>query len=124
MKLSPGEFADLAREALADIPHGLADYLKDITVDIEPMPDRQACISVGIRNPHALLGLYRGTPLTHRSVEHHGRLPDRITIYQNNIERMCRNRAQVIRQVRKTVFHEIGHHFGLDEDDLDRLGYR
>ena len=124
MKLSPGEFADLAQEALQDIPEALAVYLRDVTVDIEPMPDRRACESTGIDNPRALLGLYRGVPLTRRSVEHHGRLPDRITIYQRNIERLCRTRGQIIRQIRKTVFHEVGHHFGLSEKDLARLGYR
>ena len=51
-------------------------------------------------------------------------MPDSIVIYQRNIERLCRNRAQVIRQIRKTVLHEVGHHFGLDEDQLRELGYQ
>ena len=124
MRLSTDEFAELATEALDDIPELLAEYMRDVTVDIEPMPDAEACRRAGVRSRRSLLGLYHGTPLTARSVQHHGRLPDRITIYQRNIERICRTRAQVIRQVRKTVFHEVGHHFGLDEDDLAELGYR
>ena len=124
MKLSADEFAELVDEALQDIPEPLLAYMADMIIDIEPLPDRRTCESVGISDPRSLLGLYRGTPLTERSVEHHGRLPDHIAIYQRNIEQLCRTRRQIIRQIRKTVFHEVGHHFGLDEDDLAALGYR
>ncbi len=50
-------------------------------------------------------------------------MPDRFTIYKRNIERMCISRAEIIHEIRKTVFHEVGHHFGLDEDELASLGY-
>ena len=123
MRLTSDEFAELVKQALDDIPEPLVAYMRDIAVDIEPIPDRRACQATHIDDPRALLGLYHGTPLTARSVEHATRLPDHITIYQHNIERLCRSRAQIIRQIRKTVFHEVGHHFGLDEDDLADLGY-
>ena len=124
MHLSSEDFEAAVTEALAEIPPEFEPHLEQINVDIEPMPDRRTCESVGIDDPRGLLGLYQGTPLTERSVEHLARFPDRITIYQLNIERMCRSRAQIVRQIRKTVLHEVGHHFGLDEDDLDELGYR
>lgn len=124
MKLSADEFADLVDEALQDIPEPLLACMADVVIDVEPMPDPRTCESVGMSDPRSLLGLYRGTPLTERSVEHHGRLPDHIVIYQHNIERQSRTRRQIVRQIRKTVFHEVGHHFGLDEDDLATLGYR
>ncbi len=124
MRVSPTEFAALVEEALSDIPEPLASYMRDISVDVEPLPDRATCDSVGIADPGTLLGLYRGVPLTDRSVEHSGRLPDRVVIYQRNIEQLCRTRARIVHQVRKTVFHEVGHHFGLNEDDLADLGYR
>ncbi len=124
MRLSTDEFFKLVTQALTDIPEAFAAHLREVAVDVEPTPDRLACEEAGIRNPRMLLGLYRGTPLTDRSVEHNARLPDRITIYQHNIERMCDTREQIVDQVRTTVFHEIGHHFGLDEDDLDELGYQ
>ena len=122
MRLSPDAFAELAEKALEDITEPFRAYLRDVAVDIEPMPDLRTARNAGVRNPRMLLGLSRGVPLTERSVEH-PRLPDRITIYQRNIERMCRTREDVIREVRRTVFHEVGHHFGLDEDDLEELGY-
>jgi predicted Zn-dependent protease with MMP-like domain len=123
MRLTRAEFADLVVEALADIPEPLAQYMRDVAVDIERMPDRRTCRDLGVSNPGELLGFYRGTPLTERSVQQSMRFPDHIIIYQRNIERLCRNRDEVVRQIRKTVFHEIGHHFGLDEDDLAELGY-
>ncbi len=123
MKLPPGEFADLVQRALEDIPEPLIAFMRDVTIDIEPTPDGRVCERAGVGDPRHLLGFYQGTPLTHRSVEHLARLPDRITIYQFNIERLCRSHKQIIQQVRKTVFHEVGHHFGLDEEDLAELGY-
>ncbi|HNQ23653.1 MAG TPA: metallopeptidase family protein [Phycisphaerae bacterium] len=124
MRLTEAEFAALVEQALAGIPKSFAPYLKDVVVDVEPLPDRRTCLRMGLRDRRALLGLYHGVPLPDRSVEHSGRLPDRITIYQRNIERVCRTPDDVVTQVRKTVLHEVGHHFGLDEHDLDELGYR
>ena len=70
-----------------------------------------------------MLGLYTGRPLTRRSVEDSGVMPDSILIFQYNIELVCNSRAELVDEVRKTVLHEIGHHFGMNEDDLDALGY-
>jgi len=123
MRLSEEEFCELVEEALTDLPEELAEYLQNVVVEVVPEPDASHFAKMDADDPRDLLGLYHGTPLTHRSVEDSMRLPDRVTIFQRNIERMCRSRNQIIRQVRKTVFHEIGHHFGLEEDDLENLGF-
>ncbi len=123
MRLSKRKFIDLVEEALSDIPAQLVQYLRDVTVDMESAPDPRTCRDADVDDARGLLGLYRGTPLTSRSVEQDRHLPDRITIYKRNIERMCSTRAEIIREIRRTVFHEVGHHFGLDEDDLAALGY-
>ena len=78
----------------------------------------EVCRELGLSDPRSLLGLYRGTPLTRRHVDVPYRFPDRIVIYQPNIERVCRSRKQMIAQIRKTVLHEVGHHFGLSEQQL------
>ncbi len=70
-----------------------------------------------------LLGLYVGRPKTLRSVEDNATMPDVIYLFQNSIEQMCKNSEELIQQVRTTVLHEIGHHFGMTEDDLRKLGY-
>ena len=123
MRLGPEAFSELVGEALADIPEGFRPYLEGVAIDVEDEPDDTVCRELRLRNRSSLLGLYRGTPLTERHVSAPYRYPDRIVIYQNNIERICRTRARMVRQIRRTVLHEVGHHFGLDEDQLRELGY-
>jgi len=123
MHLSEEEFEAVVDEAVKSVPEGFRRYLDEIAVDIEDMPDEETCRSVGVRDPHLLMGLYRGTPLTRRNVDAPYRYPERIVIYQQNIERMCKSKLRMITQIRKTVLHEIGHHFGLSERQLRELGY-
>lgn len=123
MKLSENEFEMLVRQALEHIPPPFSGYLEDVCIDVEAMPDAAACADGEVDDPRELLGLYIGTPLTERSVDDSLRLPDRIVLYQRNIERVCRSKREVIEEIRTTVLHEVGHHFGLDEDELTDLGY-
>jgi predicted Zn-dependent protease with MMP-like domain len=67
--------------------------------------------------------VYHGTPITQRHVEAPYRYPERIVIYQRNLERVCRSREQMVAEIRKTVLHEVGHHFGLNEKQLRELGF-
>lgn len=123
MRLSDEAFATVVEEAVASIPAGFSRYLEDLAVDIELMPDKETCESLHLRDPRSLLGVYHGTPLTRRHVEDPCRYPERIVIYQRNIERMCRSKRRMVEQIRRTVLHEIGHHFGLSEQQLRELGY-
>ena len=123
MRVSPKEFRALVAEALDEIPQSFHAYLEGLVVDVEPMPGPRDLGETDTDDPREVLGLYHGVPLTERSVEAPAHLPDRIVIYQNNIQRLCRTRRQIVQQIRTTVLHEIGHHFGLDEEDLDELGY-
>jgi predicted Zn-dependent protease with MMP-like domain len=77
----------------------------------------------GLEEDELILGLYVGHPMTQRSVEFSGMLPDAIYIFQEDVELVSESEKDLIQQVRITVLHEIGHHFGMDEDDLDELGY-
>ncbi len=70
-----------------------------------------------------LLGLYQGIPLTSRTTNYAGVLPDRITIYRVAICRICRTEDEVVDQVRRTVIHEVGHHFGIGDEKLHELGW-
>ncbi|HEY3244268.1 MAG TPA: metallopeptidase family protein [Phycisphaerae bacterium] len=123
VKLAPKQFEALIERAVASIPPEFREYLDNVSIVIEPRPDHRTARRMGIDDPRELLGLYHGTPLTERSVEQSGQLPDRISLYQENIERACRSQDEVVEQVRATILHEIGHFFGLDEDDLDEVGY-
>ena len=123
MHLSDEQFEDVVEEAMASIPEGFNRYLQDIAVDIEDMPDEATCRELRLRDPRGLLGLYRGTPLTQRHVEDAYRFPERIIIYQKNLERMCRSKREMVDQIQRTVLHEVGHHFGLSERQLRELGF-
>src|SRR5664280_1650599 len=70
-----------------------------------------------------LLGLYEGVPLTERASSYAGVLPDRITIYRRPIRAISTDAADIVQQVRITVVHELAHHFGIDDDRLDELGW-
>ena len=123
MHLSDEAFELVVDDALASIPEGFHRYLQNILVEIEPMPDEATCEELDLDDPRGLLGLYQGTPLTERHVDAPCHMPERIVLYRQNIERMCRTRRQMVDQIRKTVLHEIGHHFGLSEQHLRDLGF-
>ena len=74
--------------------------------------------ALGMEPDEELFGLYQGVPLAERDSFYQAAMPDRVIIYRGPILRSCDNRREVIREVRDTVVHELGHHFGLDEDDM------
>ncbi len=117
------EFGRLVEQALADLPAPFAEFLEEVPVEIRARPSRSQLRSLGLEEDELLLGLYHGRPRTERSVEDSGRLPDVIYIFQEDIELASDSDAELIENVRTTVLHEIGHHFGMSEDDLDKLGY-
>jgi len=112
--MSAERFEDLVAEALDSIPDGLAERMENVAVFVQPTS-----------RVRGLLGLYQGVPLTARG-NHYGiggGAPDRITIYREPILARCRSEADVVRQVRITVVHEVAHHFGIDDDRLRQLGW-
>ena len=123
MRVSTHEFHRLVAEALEDVPEQFRPHLVGLAIDVEPEPGARTLRRAEIDDPRDLLGFYEGTPLTERSVEEPVGLPERIVIFQNNVQRLCRTRREIVDEIRITVLHEIGHHFGLDEEDLERLGF-
>ena len=121
--VSKAEFARYVEQALAELPEPFASHVEQITVEIVDRPTRKQLRSVGLKDDELLFGLYQGVSLPDRSVEHSGVLPDRILIFQEDHELACDNPKELVAEIRTTVLHEIGHHFGMDEDDLDEVGY-
>ncbi len=121
--VSKADFARYVEQALAELPAPFASHLEQITVEIKDRPTRKQLRSVGLKDDELLLGLYQGVALPDRSVQHSGVLPDRILIFQEDHELACDDPGQLVEEIRTTVLHEIGHHFGMDEDDLDAVGY-
>jgi len=122
MRFDDDQLDDVIREAIRELPGQFRAALEHVVIDVEELPDENLAERLQVSR-YGLLGLYHGTPLTKQSVEQVLRLPARIVLYKSNIERICRNRSQAVAQIRKTLLHEIGHHFGLDEADLRELGY-
>ena len=121
--VSKTEFESLVERAISDLPQPFADFLEEVPVEIHTRPSGKLLRELGLEEDELLMGLYRGVDRTRRSVEDSGRLPDVIYIFQEDHELVCANRAQLVEEVRKTVLHEIGHHFGMSEEDLNEIGY-
>ncbi len=122
VKIDRRRFESLVEEALESLPDGFRRKMQNVAVIVDDLPTReQARASGGDRR--SLLGLYEGEPLTERGAFFDPPYPDRITLFQSNIEAICRTEAEVREEIRRTVLHEVGHHFGIDDDRLDDLGY-
>ena len=121
--VSKQRFAQLVEQALAELPEPFASHLEEMRVEIHWQPTRKQLREEGLEDDELLFGLYVGHPFTERSVEHSGTLPDVIYVFQEDIELVSESQNDLVREVRTTVLHEIGHHFGMSEDELDQLGY-
>lgn len=117
MRVPPEEFEALVEQALDGLPEEFAGLLDNVVVMVEEEPDPEDLDALGMEPGEELFGLYQGVPLGERDSGYTA-LPDRVLIYRGPILRACDNRRDVIREVRETVIHELGHHFGLDEDDM------
>lgn len=122
MRLTESDFEQLVVDVLDSLPESLLNMIDNVDVVIEPRPSREQLERMGIENG-TLFGLYEGVPLTMRDSGYSIVPPDKITIFQRTIEQECSTAEEVAEQVRITVIHEVAHHFGIDEDRLDELGW-
>jgi predicted Zn-dependent protease with MMP-like domain len=109
-------FERLVEEAVSRLPRRFKKHLQNIAVVVEDRPSRDDL--GGTRSGGLLLGLYHGVPLQHRGPYYGNVPPDVIVIYKNSIELICRTDKEVKQKVREVVLHEIGHYFGLSEEEL------
>lgn len=122
MRLTESDFEQLVVDVLDSLPESLLNMIDNVDVVIEPQPTREQLNSMGIQRG-SLYGLYEGIPLTMRDSGYSIVAPDKITIFQRTIEDSCSTTDEVAEQVRTTVIHEVAHHFGIDEEKLDELGW-
>jgi len=111
-------FEKLVRDALVGLPERFAEKLENVDVVVEDYPTSEQRIKLRLPARALLFGLYEGIPKPKRGSGYTMVLPDKITIFQKPIEMICRTEEDVQAQVRATVLHEIGHHFGLSEEEL------
>ncbi|MBV9712462.1 MAG: metallopeptidase family protein, partial [Ktedonobacteraceae bacterium] len=115
-ELSP--FEQLVREALDSIPEEFQHQMENLVVIVEDEPGAEALTRLSVEEGSLLLGLYSGVPLTTPG-SNQQMLPERITIYQHNIEKICHNDPDLIKErVRQTVLHEVAHHFGMGHEEM------
>lgn len=111
--VSDEEFEELIDDALDDIPEHFARAMTNLVVLARPANED---------NPE-LLGLFEGVPLPEQHANHSGYLPDAVFIYKDALEAICSNVEELREEVRITVFHEVGHYFGMEEEALHELGW-
>ena len=115
--LGRAAFERLVEEALDGLPEEFAEALENVAVVVEEEPDPAVLADFGMDPDEELLGLYLGVPITERDTQYQS-LPDRVAIYRGPVLRCCGSRREVVREVRDTVVHELGHYFGLDDEEM------
>jgi predicted Zn-dependent protease with MMP-like domain len=119
---SADEIEAIARATLERLSEPFAESLGDIVLLVHDFPDDATLSAMGIANPFELSGLYEGIPLTQRSVEHSGTLPERIFLYRRPIlDEWAEGEETLEHLVAHVLIHEVGHHFGLSDDDIHAL---
>jgi predicted Zn-dependent protease with MMP-like domain len=116
------ELAALAEKALRAIPANLAQHVQNVAILVEEMPDDATLAELEIESPWDLTGLYRGTPLIGRSIQDIARPPDIIVLYRLPILlEWIETEENLFRLVRNVLIHEIAHHFGFSDEEIERL---
>ncbi len=116
------DFAEIAEAALAEIPGEFRRYIEGVALRIDEMPDRGTLRRLGIAHPLGLLGLYRGVPFGHKAAGAIVHDVDMIFLYRRPILEHWRFRGGSLKElIRHVLVHEIGHHFGLSDDDMARI---
>jgi predicted Zn-dependent protease with MMP-like domain len=115
------EFERLVADALASIPRRFRDAMENLAIVVEDEPSRELLDQMEIEPPDTLLGLYQGVPLTERAWGYGNTLPDRILLFQGPLERDSDDQDDLVVAIGETLIHEIGHYFGLSEEEIEDI---
>jgi predicted Zn-dependent protease with MMP-like domain len=117
-RVSAAEFERLVESALRTLPRKFSRLMSNVAVTVAAEATAEELLSVGLRPGRGqLFGLYQGVPLSERGVAYSA-LPDKVVIFRHPILRRCRTRPEIVGEIRDTLIHEIGHHFGMREEEL------
>jgi predicted Zn-dependent protease with MMP-like domain len=117
------EIDALARAALTRLPEAFARHLGEVVLQIEDFADEETLAALGIEDPFQLTGIYEGIALSEKSIDHSGAMPDRIRLFRAPIldEWIERGDESLEHLVAHVMVHEVGHHFGLSDEDMHAL---
>ena len=118
------KFEAIVADALRSIPRDFRDAMRNIAIVVEDEPSRQLLREMEIEPPDTLFGLYQGTPLTERPWDYGNTLPDRILLFQGPLERDSDDEKDLVIAIGETLIHEVGHYFGLSEEEIEEIEER
>jgi predicted Zn-dependent protease with MMP-like domain len=122
--MTRAEFERLVHEAVTLIPKRFRREMHNLALVVEAEPSRELLQELDIEPPDSLYGLYQGIPLTERTWAYGNALPDRITIFQRPIEEDCEDADEIRAVIGETLIHEVGHYFGLSEEEIEEIEER
>lgn len=121
--LSKSQFEALVEQALADLPAEILQHMDNVAITFADWPSASELKRARVSHPHHLFGLYEGIPLTKRGSHYNLVAPDRIILYRGPLQAAHDTVPALREQIRRTVVHEIAHHFGISEGRIRKLGY-
>jgi len=116
--MNKDEFEKLVLEAIKEIPVKFRHRMENVEITVEDRPSQEILEKQGIAQGSLLLGLYQGVPITKRTTYYTNVLPDKITIYQENVEKITSGEKNLKETIKRVIIHEIGHYYGLGEEDM------
>lgn len=117
MRVPREEFEALVERAVERLPREFAELVDNVVIVVEDEPEPELLSEMGFGPDEELLGLYQGVPLTERETGYFA-LPDQVTLYHGPLCRICENRRELIGEIRDTLVHELGHYFGLSDEEM------
>jgi predicted Zn-dependent protease with MMP-like domain len=117
-------FEELVKDALASIPARFRKAIHNVAIVVEEEPSAALLREMEIEPPDTLFGLYQGTPLTERRWDYGNTLPDRVILFQGPIERESEDEEDAVVAIGETLIHELGHYFGLSEEEIEEIEER
>jgi predicted Zn-dependent protease with MMP-like domain len=121
-RLSPSAFEEVVMQAVDDLPPEFQAALERVAIVIDPVPGLGAVVGDGRETPADLLGLFVGRSLVESSSDASGELPPTVFLFQRNLERGVTDEAELVQEIRVTLYHELGHALGFDEEGVEEMG--
>ena len=119
--MTRARFEQMVADAVLTIPRRFRERIGNLAIIVEDEPGQDLLADMEIVPPDTLFGLYQGVPLTERRWDHGNTLPDRIVLYQRPIEDACQSDDEVVVSIGETLIHEVGHYFGMSEEELEAI---